>query len=126
MFFFCTDHDSDSECDNPQCAAAIKKENKAIRLHKEARDLTESRIKRHPDLVRLTGRHPFNCEPPLPALKAAGFITPPSLHYVRNHGAVPVKYVAPHCHNHLISSHLRRYDNSNLLSQQMLIQLLPA
>ena len=55
-----------------------------------------SRVKRHPDLVRLTGRHPFNCEPPLPALKAAGFITPPTLHYVRNHGAVPVKYVATH------------------------------
>ena len=25
-------------------------------------------IPRHPDLVRLTGRHPFNCEPPLSAL----------------------------------------------------------
>lgn len=25
-------------------------------------------IPRHPDLVRLTGRHPFNCEPPLPDL----------------------------------------------------------
>ena len=49
------------------------------------------RVKRHPALVRLTGRHPFNCEPPLPARKAAGFITPPPLHYVRNNGAVPVK-----------------------------------
>lgn len=25
-------------------------------------------ICRHPELVRLTGRHPFNCEPPLPLL----------------------------------------------------------
>jgi hypothetical protein len=25
-------------------------------------------IPRHPDLVRLTGRHPFNCEPPLSSL----------------------------------------------------------
>ena len=35
--------DDDTECDNPQCAAAIRKENRAIRLHKEARDLTEER-----------------------------------------------------------------------------------
>lgn len=34
-------------------------------------------------------RHPLNCEPPMDALMASGFITPPSLHYVRNHGAVP-------------------------------------
>ncbi|KAG0570082.1 hypothetical protein KC19_6G137200 [Ceratodon purpureus] len=46
-------------------------------------------IPRHPELVRLTGRHPFNCEPPLSALMEAGFLTPVSLHYVRNHGAVP-------------------------------------
>ena len=43
-------------------------------------------IKRHPDMVRLTGRHPFNVEPPLPKLMEHGFITPASLHYVRNHG----------------------------------------
>lgn len=43
-------------------------------------------VKRHPELVRLTGRHPFNCEPPLPKLKEGGFITPQTLHYVRNHG----------------------------------------
>jgi len=46
-------------------------------------------IQRHPDLVRLTGRHPFNVEPPLPKLMEHGFITPAALHYVRNHGAVP-------------------------------------
>ena len=46
-------------------------------------------IPRHPDMVRLTGRHPFNVEPPLPKLFDAGFITPAALHYVRNHGAVP-------------------------------------
>ena len=49
-------------------------------------------VKRHPDLVRLTGRHPFNVEPTLPALAAHGHRTPASLHYVRNHGAVPVVY----------------------------------
>eukprot|EP00128_Syssomonas_multiformis_P002547 Colp12_sorted_trinity150504_noHs@35332 len=46
-------------------------------------------IPRHPALIRLTGRHPFNCEPPLPLLMDSGFITPTSIHYVRNHGAVP-------------------------------------
>lgn len=43
---------------------------------------------RHPDLIRLTGRHPFNVEPK-PARLFESYITPPSLHYVRNHGAVP-------------------------------------
>lgn len=46
-------------------------------------------IKRHPSLVRLTGRHPLNCEPPLSDLVSHGFITPTSLHFVRNHGLVP-------------------------------------
>jgi nitrate reductase (NAD(P)H) len=46
-------------------------------------------VPRHKDLVRLTGRHPFNVEPPLPKLMEYGFLTPASLHYVRNHGAVP-------------------------------------
>lgn len=34
-------------------------------------------------------RHPFNVEPPLGTLVQEGFITPASLHYVRNHGPVP-------------------------------------
>jgi len=49
-------------------------------------------VKRAPELVRLTGRHPFNVEPPLPLLIAHGHRTPASLHYVRNHGKVPIKY----------------------------------
>jgi len=40
-------------------------------------------------LVRLTGRHPFNVEPPLAIHNEYKFITPSSLHYVRNHGACP-------------------------------------
>lgn len=48
-------------------------------------------VPRHPELVRLTGLHPFNCEPPLTLCMKQGFICPPQLHYVRNHGAVPVK-----------------------------------
>ena len=40
-------------------------------------------------LVRLTGRHPFNVEPPMVELRKTRFITPHHLHYVRNHGACP-------------------------------------
>ncbi|KAF5831631.1 Mo-co oxidoreductase dimerization domain-containing protein [Dunaliella salina] len=46
-------------------------------------------IPRDPRILRLTGRHPLNCEPPMHDLMAAGFITPPSIHYVRNHGPAP-------------------------------------
>ena len=46
-------------------------------------------VPRHPDMVRLTGRHPFNVEPPLSLLMDQGLITPPALHIVRDHGAVP-------------------------------------
>ncbi|XP_061360116.1 inducible nitrate reductase [NADH] 2-like [Gastrolobium bilobum] len=46
-------------------------------------------IQRNTSLVRLTGKHPFNSEPPLPSLMRHGFITPVPLHYVRNHGLVP-------------------------------------
>jgi nitrate reductase (NAD(P)H) len=46
-------------------------------------------IARNPALIRLTGKHPFNCEPPLARLMHHGFITPAPLHYVRNHGVVP-------------------------------------
>ncbi|KAK8967485.1 Nitrate reductase [NAD(P)H] [Platanthera guangdongensis] len=46
-------------------------------------------IARHPSLIRLTGKHPFNSEPPLPLLMRHGFITPVPIHYVRNHGPVP-------------------------------------
>eukprot|EP00166_Cyanidium_caldarium_P000953 ctg_1425.g442 len=44
-------------------------------------------IPRHLEMVRLTGRHPFNCEPPLRYLRDD--LTAAELHYVRNHGAVP-------------------------------------
>ncbi|OWY91249.1 Nitrate reductase [Phytophthora megakarya] len=44
-------------------------------------------VPRHPEMIRLTGRHPFNSEPPLKYTST--FITPMALHYVRNHGPVP-------------------------------------
>lgn len=46
-------------------------------------------VPRDPKLIRLTGSHPFNCEPPVHELFDQGFITPVSLHYVRSHGRVP-------------------------------------
>jgi DMSO/TMAO reductase YedYZ molybdopterin-dependent catalytic subunit len=46
-------------------------------------------IPRHPDLIRLTGKHPFNAEPPHEDVMNEGWLTPVSMHFVRNHGAVP-------------------------------------
>ncbi|KAG1736106.1 uncharacterized protein EDB91DRAFT_1142870 [Suillus paluster] len=46
-------------------------------------------VNRNPELVRLTGKHPFNSEARLGALFEGGFLTPAHLHFVRNHGAVP-------------------------------------
>jgi len=40
-------------------------------------------IPRHPHLIRLSGRHPFNCETPLQDLVQKGFITPTSLRMTR-------------------------------------------
>lgn len=59
--------------------------------HTDPRDIgtADEWIKRNPQLIRLTGKHPFNCEPSLYQLMKSGFITPASLHYVRNHGYVP-------------------------------------
>jgi nitrate reductase (NAD(P)H) len=50
----------------------------------------DAHVARDGRLLRLTGSHPFNCESPLTLLYKQGFITPANLHYVRNHGAVPV------------------------------------
>jgi len=52
-------------------------------------DTPDAWIPRDPRLVRLTGKHPFNCEAKLNDLFASGFLTPSNLFYVRNHGAVP-------------------------------------
>lgn len=46
-------------------------------------------VPRDPRLIRLTGTHPLNVEPPLTTLLNEGFLTTPELFYVRNHGAVP-------------------------------------
>ncbi|KAH7919273.1 putative nitrate reductase [Leucogyrophana mollusca] len=49
----------------------------------------DSHVPRDHRLIRLTGVHPFNVEPPLNDLFENGFLTPPELFFVRNHGPVP-------------------------------------
>lgn len=49
----------------------------------------DNHVERDPRLIRLTGVHPFNVEPPLSELYNDGFLTSEDLHYVRNHGLVP-------------------------------------
>jgi nitrate reductase (NAD(P)H) len=56
---------------------------------KEDLKTPDNHVPRDPRLIRLTGIHPFNVEPPLSALYDEGFLTSPDLFYVRNHGAVP-------------------------------------
>lgn len=46
-------------------------------------------VARDERMVRLTGKHPYNCEAPLTDLWNAGFLTPQALFYVRTHGATP-------------------------------------
>ncbi|EEA25715.1 hypothetical protein TMatcc_006054 [Talaromyces marneffei ATCC 18224] len=53
------------------------------------RDTPDNHVPRDPRLIRLTGVHPFNVEPPLTTLFKEGFLTSPELFYVRNHGPVP-------------------------------------
>ncbi|KAJ3317885.1 hypothetical protein HDV06_001087 [Boothiomyces sp. JEL0866] len=62
-------------------------------VDKRDKGTPDSWIPRHPDLIRLTGRHPFNCEPTPKLLDETASkyqgLTPTSIHYVRNHGPVP-------------------------------------
>merc|ERR1719326_35263 len=57
---------------------------------------TDKWVPRNPRMNRLTGIHPFNSEAPLSELRDHGFITPPRLHIVRNHGKVPKLSWASH------------------------------
>lgn len=57
----------------------------------DSRDLgtPDEWVARDPALIRLTGKHPFNAEPPSDVMLDAGFITPQNLHFVRSHGKCP-------------------------------------
>ncbi|CAF4988767.1 unnamed protein product, partial [Rotaria sp. Silwood1] len=53
------------------------------------RKTPDAHVHRDKRLIRLTGVHPFNAEPPLSTLYDSGFLTPTELWFVRNHGPVP-------------------------------------
>ncbi|EFJ43675.1 nitrate reductase [Volvox carteri f. nagariensis] len=61
----------------------------AAAVDKKDQDTPDNWVRRDPRILRLTGRHPLNCEPPMDVLMEYGFITPPAVHFVRNHGAAP-------------------------------------
>nr|QPB70507.1 NitA [Volvox powersii] len=61
----------------------------AAQVDKKDQDTPDNWVRRDPRILRLTGRHPLNCEPPMDVLMEYGFITPPAVHFVRNHGAAP-------------------------------------
>eukprot|EP00798_Chlamydomonas_sp_ICE-L_P021626 gene21626-28630_t len=61
----------------------------AAEVDKKDTDTPDKWIPRDPRILRLTGRHPLNCEPNPTDLLKYGFVTPPSIHFVRNHGSVP-------------------------------------
>ncbi|KAE8077397.1 hypothetical protein FH972_015964 [Carpinus fangiana] len=88
-----TGEDSSSEDENEEDYIELIQKGKG-ELEPSIRDprdeaTADSWIERNATMVRLTGKHPFNSEPPLARLMQHGFITPVPLHYVRNHGPVP-------------------------------------
>lgn len=85
-----TESDTDSQIGEPTRTYPLppqRKGNPSV-LPEDLRT-PDSHVPRDPRLIRLTGTHPFNVEPPLTDLWEQGFITGGDLHYVRNHGAVP-------------------------------------
>lgn len=84
--------EDDDDDDENEYALAIKKANAELEpsvLDSRDEFTADNWVERNPSMVRLTGKHPFNAEAPLPRLMHHGFITPVPLHYVRNHGQVP-------------------------------------
>ncbi|KAI1798202.1 hypothetical protein LXA43DRAFT_1088331 [Ganoderma leucocontextum] len=65
-------------------------------LSTEDQPYPDSWVPRSSELLRLTGKFPFNAEPNLHGLFRAGMITPAKLHYVRNHGHVPLLHWETH------------------------------
>ena len=87
---FLTIRNEGREGDTPD-ASVIENAKTIFDVPTDCRDVgtPDEWVKRDGRLVRLTGKHPFNVEPPLSILNKYRFITPSSLHYVRNHGACP-------------------------------------
>jgi len=86
----------------------------AVTTGPDAKDKNNSDawVPRNPWMNRLTGIHPFNSEAPLSLLKEHGPLTPPTLHYVRNHGIVP-----------RLSWHTHAIDISGLVGRPMKIMM---
>lgn len=67
----------------------LEEDSKDFRLHDPAQEVDakdantpDNWVYRNPKILRLTGKHPLNCEAPMEDLMAAGFLTPVSLHLV--------------------------------------------
>ncbi|PHT50057.1 Nitrate reductase [NADH] [Capsicum baccatum] len=90
--YYSSSEDEDDDDDKNEYLQMIKKGKTELEpsVH-DTRDegTSDNWIERNFSLIRLTGKHPFNSEPPLARLMHHGFITPVPLHYVRNHGPVP-------------------------------------
>lgn len=89
---FLIEYSSSEDEDESELIASARKASVQLEpsvLDSRDQGTADNWIERNPSLVRLTGKHPFNSEPPLPKLMQHGFITPVQLHYVRNHGPVP-------------------------------------
>ncbi|KAK6132365.1 hypothetical protein DH2020_033886 [Rehmannia glutinosa] len=90
--YYYSSSDDEDDNDKNDYALAIKKGNAELEpsvLDSRDEFTADNWVERNPSMVRLTGKHPFNAEAPLPRLMHHGFITPVPLHYVRNHGPVP-------------------------------------
>ncbi|KAL2925244.1 Nitrate reductase [NADH] [Bienertia sinuspersici] len=91
-YYYSDSEDDDNEEEMEMWNELIKKGNSEVEPSSvDIRDesTADNWIERNSSLIRLTGKHPFNSEPPLTRLMHHGFLTPVPLHYVRNHGPVP-------------------------------------
>ncbi|GAV76227.1 Cyt-b5 domain-containing protein/Oxidored_molyb domain-containing protein/NAD_binding_1 domain-containing protein/FAD_binding_6 domain-containing protein/Mo-co_dimer domain-containing protein [Cephalotus follicularis] len=79
----------EDECDYKQIITKTNHQLEQSVLDPRDELTADNWIERNPSMIRLTGKHPFNSEPPLNRLMHHGFITPVQLHYIRNHGPVP-------------------------------------
>lgn len=82
-----SDASSNADSDTPQFP--LPPPSRQVNVLDQDKNTPDAHVPRDPRLIRLTGVHPFNTEPPLSDLFDEGFLTSPELFYVRNHGAVP-------------------------------------
>ena len=73
-------------------------------------------------MVLLTGLHPYNVEPPLSTLHSLGPITPPALHYVRNHGSPPSLSWSSHTLTIKFGHTERAFSMDNILGMEAFTQ----